>query len=299
MPGSDFRCGFAAIIGRPNVGKSTLFNALLGEHISIVSARKQTTRNCIRGILDGDGSQVVLVDTPGWQTAHGGKMNRLLRASVHQAAPDADVAVAMVEAHAEHPDDEQVMRLIPAGRPVVCVINKIDRVRNKNELLPRIERLAQGRDFEAIVPVSALKGDGTSVLADVLAGLVPASPPLFDTDSKGNLGEKFIVEEFVREKLFRHLGEELPYTVAVEMTEARREKRVLVLHATIHADQENRKRILVGKGGEMLKRVGRSARIDLERLLGTKVHLALRVTVSRSWTRNKNRMRALGVGTTH
>ena len=296
MAEAGFRTGMVALIGRPNVGKSTLFNALLGERLSIVSRRKQTTRNRIRGILNADSHQIVLVDTPGWQTSYGGEMNRVMRAAAERAAPDVDALAVVVDAAADHPDDAKVMALCPQGTRAVCVLNKIDLLGNMNAALPRIEQVAAMREFDEYVPVSALKGKGIGELSAVLRRHMPESPPLFGTDSTHSMSEGFIVQEFVREKLFRYLDEELPYVVAVKLVRTERSDRLLRLDVDIHVDQENRKRIIIGKGGEMIRTIGTAARKDLQRQLRSRIHLELRVKVTPNWTQKREIVGELGIG---
>ncbi len=196
-----------------------------------------------------------------------------------------------------HPDDERIIRLVPENVPSIGVVNKIDQLGNRNEALVRIEELAGYRKFEALLPVSALKGDGLGTLSQVLGSLMPESPPLFGTDAVHGMSERFIVEEFVREKLYRFLDEELPYTCAVELKSSERSGKTLKLHVVIHVDRQSRKAILIGRGGEMVKRIGTSARAELERLLNVGIYLDLKIRVTPDWNRDPARMQSLGIGT--
>ena len=294
---APFRCGFAAIAGRPNVGKSTLFNALVSGKRSIVSRRRQTTRNCIRGVFDDGARQIVFIDTPGWQGKDAaGRMNALMDRSVAQTAPRADVVLFLTEPRPPSAADHDVVKLVPADVPILVAINKIDRIRRKNDLLPLISEISQMRDFTAIIPISATKKKGLDTLVDGLANLMPESPRMFEPSGESAQDDSFFISEVIREKLFRRLGAELPYATAVQVLRVRHQPKLLDIDADILVDTESRKAIVIGAGGEMLKSVATSARLDLQRHFNIKVMLRTRVKVNSSWRRDENFLARLGIG---
>jgi GTP-binding protein Era len=288
------RSGFVAIVGRPNVGKSTLLNRLIGQKISITSPKPQTTRHVLRGIRTDAAHQFVFVDTPGYQTRHSGALNRAMNRNVMQALAEVDLVMAVIEAGSFGDADRQVLRLLPAGRPVILVINKIDRLERKDALLPFIERVAAEHAFAEIVPVSAARGQGLDELIETAGGYLPEAPPLFPEDEITDRSERFFAAEFLREKLFRHLGDELPYGIAVEIERFEEDGALRRIHAAVVVDRPSQKAIVIGRGGETLKRIASEARQDMERLFGGKVFLEVWVKVRSGWADDERALRSLG-----
>jgi len=291
---SAFRSGVVGLFGRPNTGKSSLFNRLLGQKLAIVSQREQTTRHLLTGILTDAHGQLVLVDSPGYQTRHRSLLNRALNQRAGEAARDADVVAFVVEALRFDAADRAALARIPAQRPVVAVVNKIDRVRPVTRLLPFIERLSREFPFAAIVPVSASTGRNVEKLLGVLRGFLPEGPALYGADQLTDRDERYFAGELLREKLFRLLGEELPYHCEVRVESFREEGRLRRIDATIWIDRESQKPIVLGKGGALLKRISTEARKDMERLFGGKVFLQVWVKVRRGWSEDQRTLRELG-----
>ena len=302
QPDEAHRCGFVTLIGRPNVGKSTLLNKMLGQKLAITSSRPQTTRNRIPGVLTKPGVQLVFIDTPGIHRA-----NRALNSFMVDVATEAmwetDAIALLVEAGIG-PEDEVGMSpivgqlletLSSRSTPVFLILNKIDRIEGPL-LMPIIEAWRDRHPFAAIVPVSALKGDGVPRLVDALGAVMPLGPALYPEDALTDLPERFIAAELVREQLFRYLKQELPYSIAVTIESWRDKTRVglVEINAVIHVERDSQKGIVIGKGGQTLKRVGTLARKSLESMLGSKVMLKLFVRVEPAWTRSANQMRKLG-----
>jgi GTP-binding protein Era len=289
------RAGTIAVIGRPNVGKSTLSNRMVGEKISITSRKPQTTRHRITAILTLSGAQLVFVDTPGFQTRHLTTLNRIMNRTVRQALAEVDLVMWVVEALHYDERDEALVKLLPEKVPAVLAINKIDRVKEKPALLPFIAKLGALRAFAAIVPVSAARGENVPALVAELATQLPERPRLYDEDEITTHSERFLAAELVREKLFRLLGEELPYATAVEVesfetTEALRRIRVGIL-----VDKASQKAMVIGKDGGKLKAIGSDARKDMERLFGGKVFLELWVRVRSGWADDQAVLRRMGI----
>lgn len=289
------RAGTVAIVGRPNVGKSTLLNRLIGAKLSITSRRPQTTRRRITGILTRPDAQIVFIDTPGYQTEHAGALNRAMNRSVAATLQEADVVVWMVEALRYDGRDEQVARLLPEQASVVVAINKSDAVRDKKALLPFIEKLAVIRPFEAIVPVSALRGRQLDDLVRTIVGLLPEGPPLYDPDELTTVSERVLAAELIREKLYHQLAEELPYAATVEIERFREERGLRRIEAAILVDRESHRPIVIGRGGERLKSIASHARRDMERLFGGKVFLQVWVKVRRGWAESEAALKRLGL----
>jgi GTP-binding protein Era len=289
------RCGTVAIVGRPNVGKSTLLNALVGQKLSITSRKPQTTRHRVTGVLSRPGVQYVFVDTPGFQTLHGGPLNRALNRAVRAALEGVDAVLFVVQAGRLEDADRVVQRLLPQRVPVVLVANKSDRVGGPERMLPFLKSMGEASGFAAIVPVSAARGRGLGELLKVLAPLLPERPPMFDEETLTDRSERFLAAELVREKLFRLLGEEVPYGAAVTIDQFREEGRLRHIHASIVVDKENHKAIIVGKGGMKLKAIASAARRDMEKLLGGKVFLEVWVKVRGGWTEDAASLRRLGI----
>ncbi|MCB9544818.1 MAG: GTPase Era [Myxococcales bacterium] len=298
----EFHCGFVTLIGQPNVGKSTLLNRILGQKLAITSSRPQTTRNRIPGILTRPNAQIIFIDTPGVHHASRALNQHMVDVATGSIG-DTDAVALIVEAGVGRdgavgisPTARELLTLAgQAGKKVFLVINKIDQL-PREQVLPVIDAWRTEHDFEAIVPVSALKGDGVDRLVGVLAGAMPPGPALYPEDTLTELPERFFAAELVREKLFRQLGQELPYSVAVtiESWRDRAEDGVTEIAAVIHVERESQKAIVIGRGGQMLKQIGTSARLDLERLLDTRVHLSLFVRVDKGWTRSPGALKRLG-----
>jgi len=291
-----FRSGFAALVGRPNVGKSTLLNALVGEKVSIVTPRPQTTRHRILGIVNLAGAQIAFADTPGLHAEARRALNKAMNRTATTALADADVVVLVIEALKWEAGDELTLeRIARAHRPVILAVNKIDRVRPRERLLPFLASVAARHAFLAIVPVSALKGDNIDDLRRTIAAQLPASPALFPEGAVTDRGLAFRIGEMIREKLTLELNQEVPYGIAVEVEQLKEDAGQLSVDAAIWVDREGQKPIVIGARGERLKRVGRSARLALNGLLGRRVHLNLWVKVRENWADNARALRQLGV----
>lgn len=288
------RAGYVAIVGRPNVGKSTLLNICVGQKISIVSRKAQTTRHRITGILSRPDAQFVFVDTPGFQTEHGGALNRLMNRNVTQALHEVDAAIWMVEAGRYGPRDAAVLKQIPEGVPVVLAINKIDRMEDRRQLLPFLQQMSAVAAFAAMVPISAAAGDGIAPLLDEVAKLLPAGDVIFGEDEITDRSERFLAAEMLREKLFRQLGEELPYSATVVIDTFSEQPGIRHIGATIMVDRAGHKPIIIGRGGETLKRIAADARRDMERLFDSKVFLEVWVKVKSGWADSAAQLKALG-----
>ncbi len=296
MADAPHRCGYVAVVGRPNVGKSTLVNALVGKKVSIVTRRPQTTRHRITGVATGPGSQILFIDTPGLHSLHKRALNRAMNRAAVAALADADAVALVVEAGRWTDEDAVALkRARESGRPVMLVANKIDQVRPREALLPFLEEVSGRGEFEAIVPVSAERGDNLERLRELLAAAMPEGPPLFPADAVSDRDERFHAAEIVREKLTRRLHEELPYglTVEIERMVADDEGRYEIA-AVIWVEREGHKAIVVGRGGEMLKAVGRAARLELKERLGAPVHLSLWVKVREGWSDSDADLRRFG-----
>ncbi len=291
---SQLKSGTIAIVGRPNVGKSTLLNRLIGEKISIVSRKAQTTRHRIMGILTRPDAQYVFVDTPGFQTKHTNALNRAMNRGVTQALADVDVVVFVLDADHFDDRDKAVIKLLPSERPVILAVNKIDQIKEKAKLLPILGNLAGQFDFSAIVPISASKG---SQLEDLLAEIrkhLPNEELLFGEDEITDKSEKFIASEYIREKLFRLIGDELPYAATVEIEKFELDGPLRRISAAIVVDRQAHKGIVIGKGGETLKRIASEARQDMERLFDGKVFLEVFVKVKSGWSDDERLLKSLG-----
>jgi len=293
---SDFRSGFAALVGRPNVGKSTLLNALVGAKLSIVTPRPQTTRHRILGILTLPHAQIAFVDTPGLHLKAGRALNRAMNRTATSALAEADLVVLVLEALRFTPEDELALaRLRRAARPAIAVVNKVDRVRPRERLLPYLAELGERHAFLELVPVSALRAEGIEDLRDTIAAHLPRSPALFPQGELTDRSQGFRIAETIREKLTLELNQEVPYGIAVEVERVAEEEGQLKVDAAIWVDREGQKPIVIGARGERLKRVGRAARLALNDLLGRRVHLSLWVKVRANWADNARALRELGV----
>ena len=288
------KSGYIAIVGRPNVGKSTLLNALIGEKISIVSRKAQTTRHRITGIRSDDDAQYVFVDTPGFQTQHTNALNRAMNRGVTQALADVDVVLFVIEADRFGGKDKVVLNLLPEDKPVILVINKMDRVKDKAAFVPFLTDVAGKRNFTAIVPVSATNGKQLDELLGEVRKHLPHEELLFAEDEMTDKSSRFIAAEYIREKLFRLLGDELPYSTTVEIEKFEEEGALKRIFAAIVVDRPGHKAIVIGKSGETLKRIASEARQDMERLFDGKVYLEIWVKVKSGWTDDERLLKSLG-----
>ncbi len=292
---NEYRCGYVAIVGRPNVGKSTLMNHLLGQKISITSHKPQTTRHRILGIRSEPDHQAVYVDTPGLHSNAKSAMNRYMNRTAASTLDEVDVILFVVEAGRWHEEDESVLERLKAHRvPVVLVVNKVDRFKEKERLLPILAELGAKLNFAEVLPVSALKQTNLDSLEDVVRRHLPESPPIFPEDQVTDRSERFMAAELVREKLMRALGQELPYALTVEIEQFREEEGMLRIAALIWVERATQKAIVIGKGGHLLKEVGRQAREDMERMFEQKVFLQLWVKVKEGWSDNERILGSLG-----
>lgn len=289
-----FRTGFVAVVGRPNVGKSTLVNALVGQKVSITADKAQTTRHRIHGIVSTSDAQVIFVDTPGYQTRHGGALNRSLNRTVLTALSDVDCILFVVEALRFGAEDRKVLSLLPKHVPVILTITKSDTAKPKDQLLPFIARVSQERAFSAIVPVSAKRHEQLDDLMREVRSHMPEGQALFDPDDFTDRSTRFLAAETVREKVFRLVGDELPYRSTVTIDKYEEEGNLHRVYATVLVDSDNHKAILIGAGGERVKRIASEARTDLERQFGVKVYLELWVKVRSGWADSDASVRAHG-----
>lgn len=291
---SAFRCGRAALVGRPNAGKSTLLNALAGGKRSIVSRRAQTTRGVVRAVRELEGAQIVFLDTPGWQDRRRSGFDRRLNRGAERAARDADVLIFVVAALSWSSADARVLSRLPGDRPLLAAITKSDAASDKGALLPFIGELAARRDFAALVPVSGLRGDFVEDLAREIARHLPAAGRIFPDSESGGMPLEFGLAERLREKLFARLGEELPYGLGVT-ARCRREGGLLRVDAEILVERESHKRMVIGRGGEALKRAATAARKEMEEMTGGKVHLTAHAKV-KNWREDAKLLREMRVG---
>lgn len=288
------KSGYVAIVGRPNVGKSTLLNRLIGEKISIVSRKAQTTRHRIVGILTRPDAQYVFVDTPGFQTRHTNALNRAMNRGVTQALADVDVVIFVVEADRFDAKDKAVLKLLPPDRPVILAVNKIDEIKDKSRLLPILAALSGEFSFAGIVPVSAAKGSQIDDLLSEIRKHLPHDELLFGEDEITDKSERFLAAEYIREKLFRLVGDELPYASTVEIDKFELEGQLRRISATIVVDRPAHKGMIIGKEGETLKRIASEARQDMERLFDGKVFLEVFVKVKSGWADDERLLKSLG-----
>jgi GTPase len=292
----DFKSGFVAIAGPPNVGKSTLLNRMLGQKISITSKKPQTTRNRIVGILDRPQAQMVFLDTPGVHRA-GKALNLRIVEVALSAMADVDLILVMVDAAAPDPEAEQLLiqKLASHQTPAILALNKIDRVA-KTELLSQIDRWSRRHAFKAVVPISALQGIQVEELVRAMEQVLPTGPPMYPSGSLTDMPERFVAAEMIREKAFRLTGEEIPYSVAVTVETFKEEKggRLIRIHATIHVERDSQKGIVIGKDGRKLKEIGQAARLEIERMVGTQVFLKLFVRVQKNWSSDTKALRRFG-----
>lgn len=289
------RAGYIAIVGRPNVGKSTLLNKLVGQKISITSRKAQTTRHRVLGIRTDPQVQYVFVDTPGFQTRHGGRLNTALNRSVRQTLADVDAVIMVVEAGKFNQGDKQVLSLLPEDRPVLLVVNKQDEVKDRAAMLEYLQKVSESRPFAEIVPVSAKHDTGLDELLKTLARYLPEGEALYGEDDVTDQTEKMLAAELIREKLFRLCGEEIPYATAVVIDKFEEAGRLRRIFATILVDRDSQKAIVIGKGGEKLKAISTQARLDMEKVFDARVFLEVWVKVKGGWSDDVRVLKSLGI----
>lgn len=296
MKDSTFKSGYVAIIGRPNVGKSTLINRVLGQKLCITSRRPQTTRHRILGIKTTDDSQLIYVDTPGLHIDDKRAMNKYMNRAAASSIDHVDVILFVVDGMNWTEEDEQVLVRLKANAeaPVILVINKMDKLADKEVMLPHIEKLAALYNYSNVLPISARKGVNLEQLEAEIKKLMPEGDLIFPEDQLTDRSSRFLAAELVREKLFRHLGQELPYSITVEIEQFDDEKNLYRIGAVIYVERSGQKAIVIGKGGELLKSVGKDARLEMESLFGKKVFLRLWVKVREGWGDNERMLKNLG-----
>jgi GTP-binding protein Era len=296
MTDTHFRSGYVAIIGRPNVGKSMLINRVLGQKLCITSRRPQTTRHRILGIKTTEQGQFIYVDTPGLHSDNKKAMNRYMNRAAASSIEDVDVVLFVVEGLKWTDEDQKVLKRLQkdARAPVILVLNKADKLADKAALLPQIETLSQQFDFAAVVPISARKGMNTDLLEKEIAKLMPQGELIYDADQLTDRSSRFLAAEIVREKLFRFLGQELPYSLTVEVELFEEDEGMYRIGAVVYVERSGQKSIVIGKKGEQLKLIGKEARLEMEQLFGCKVFLQIWVKVREGWSDNERMLKNLG-----
>ncbi len=294
MNTAEFKTGYISIVGRPNVGKSTLLNHLIKQKISITSRKPQTTRHRIHGILTDTQSQFIFVDTPGFQIRYRGELNQAMNRVVMKTLHGVDVIVFVIEAGKFDRQDEVVLERLPTDRPVMLVINKIDLLADKQQLLPFLQEMAERFHFAEMIPVSALQNESLPVLIEAIRNYLPISPPMFGVDDITDRSERFLAAEVLREKIFRQIGQEIPYSVSVNIEQFTVEGNLRRIHACILVDRPNQKAIIIGKQGKKMKDMATQARKDMETLFGGKVYLEVWVKVKTGWAEDSNMLKNLG-----
>jgi len=298
MNDTAFHCGFVAIIGRPNVGKSTLLNHILGQKISITSRKPQTTRHQILGVKTSDTSQVIYVDTPGIHNRRSTAINRYMNRAASSVLNDVDLVLFVVQALQWTEEDEIVLqRLQEVKAPVLLVVNKIDKVDDKSELLPYIDKLTAKRQFDSVVPLSALHAENITQLEAEVFERLPENEPFFPDDQITDRNMRFLSAEIIREKLIRELGQELPYTTTVEIDRFEEGEAITRIFATIYVETKGQKAIIIGRKGARLKSIGTKARVDIEKMMDGKVYLELWVKVREGWSNDERALASLGYST--
>ncbi|MGO1691398.1 MAG: GTPase Era [Marinobacter sp.] len=292
----DSRCGFVAIVGRPNVGKSTLLNHILGQKLSITSRKPQTTRHQVLGIKTMDLVQAIYVDTPGMHEEEPRALNRYMNKAATSALIDVDVVIFVVDQLAWTTADEMVLEKLRGLKcPVILAVNKVDRIESREKLLPHLDMLSRKRDFAEMIPMSALQETNLKPLEESVGRFLPESIHFYPDDQITDRSERFMASEIVREKITRQLGDELPYSVAVEIEEFKRDGKTLHISALILVEREGQKKIMIGDKGERMRRIGQEARLDMERLFDSKIMLRLWVKVKRGWADSERALKSLGM----
>jgi len=294
VSGEPFRTGTVAIVGRPNVGKSTLLNHLVGAHVAITSRKPQTTRHRLLGIHTDRDTQILFVDTPGFQTRHANALNRTMNRTVGQVAREVDAVLLVIDVHGWDERDTPVLELLPPKVPVVLALNKIDKNRDRAKVAATLIDASKRRDFAALVPVSASKGTQLRALVAELRKLLPEAPPIYEPDEITDRPERFLAAELVRERIFRLLGDELPYAIAVDVEKFEIEGNLRRIAATIYVDRPGHKAIVIGEKGATIKRIGTEARHAMEALFGSKVFLETHVRVKSGWADSDAALKLLG-----
>lgn len=289
------RCGYIAIIGRPNAGKSTLLNHILGQKISITSRKPQTTRHQILGVKTTDDIQAIYVDTPGLHTSAKNALNRYMNRAAASVINGVDVILFMVVAGNWSEEDDWILeKLKTVECPVMLVVNKIDRIKDKKELLPLLKQYSEKADFAAVVPITAKSNDDVAKLEKMLETYLPKGLQQFPEDQITDRSVRFLVAEIVREKIMRQTGDEIPYSIALEVEEFKEKKNIVHIGVLILVDRRSHKSIVIGKKGERIKEIGRQARLEMEKMLDTKVFLRLWVKVREGWADDERALRSLG-----
>ncbi len=290
----NYRTGYIAIIGRPNVGKSTLLNHLIGQKVSITSKKAQTTRHRISGILTDEQSQFIFVDTPGFQTQHHNQLNNMMNRVVMQSLYEVDVVLFVIEALRYDDRDSLIQKILPVKKPVILIINKIDKLADKKMLLPFLESMAQRFAYASIVPISAEQNIQLPLLINTIRSYMPEGAPHYDADEITDRSERFVAAEFLREKLFRMMGDEIPYATSVIIDQFKQEGNLRKIYASILVENANQKAIVIGKDGHKLKAMATQARKDMEYFFGGKVFLEVWVKVKSGWADDASILRSLG-----
>jgi GTP-binding protein Era len=294
MSDKEFRTGTVAIVGRPNVGKSTLLNKIVGAHVAITSRKAQTTRHRIQGIYTDKRAQFIFVDTPGYQTQHQNALNKTMNRTVGQVAGEVDVVVMVIDAAGWDERDTPVLGLLPKASPVILVLNKVDRVADKSRIALTLADAVKRHDFAALVPVSAEKGTQVRPLLEEIRKRLPEQPAIYEEDEITDRPERFLAAELVRERIFRLLGDELPYSIAVDIENFELEGNLRRIAAVIYVDRPGHKAIVIGEKGATLKRIGTEARHAMEALFGSKVFLETHVRVKSGWADSDIALKQLG-----
>ncbi len=291
----ESKCGYVAIIGRPNVGKSTLLNNILGMKLSITSRKPQTTRHQILGVKTTNNTQIIYVDTPGIHNRRGTAINKYMNRAATSVLNDVDVILFVVQVKKWTEEDQAIIeKLTSVTCPVLLVVNKMDKLSNKKELLPLISELSSHYNFSEIIPVSALNGTNTDVLEQKISVLIPDNEHFYPDDQVTDRSTRFLAAEIVREKLIRELGQELPYTTTVDIDKYIEDEDIVRIHATIYVESTGQKAIIIGKKGAKLKSIGTAARLDISKMVGTKVYLNLWIKVREGWSNDERALRGLG-----
>lgn len=289
-----FRCGYIAIVGRPNVGKSTLMNELIGAKVSITSKKAQTTRHRILGIQTDESAQFIYVDTPGFQTRYNNALNKNLNRTVTNTLQTADVILFLIEAGVFGKEDETVLNLLPQNVPTLLVLNKTDKINDKDSLFTFAQKINERHSFEAVIPISARRRFQLLELEEEIRKRLPFNPPLFDPEDTTDKSERFMASEIIREKIFRFCGDELPYTSTVVIEQFEKKEKIRRVFAAILVERNSHKAMMIGYKGERLKEMSTEARMDMEKMFGTPVYLEIWVKVKSGWADNEEGLRAYG-----